>query len=374
MSEQPRRLQVLQAIVEDYVALREPVGSKALVERHGLEVSSATVRNDMAALEEEGLIIAPHTSAGRIPTDMGYRVFVDRLCEVKPLSAAERRAVNSLLEPEADMEEMMETTVRLLAQLTHQVAVAQFPHDDGSTVRHLELVGLAPGRVLVVLILSSGRVDQRVVSVDGAPDEAGLAALRTVLRQCVDDLTPAQAAAALDSAPERVPPQERPVLGTLVEAVRSLLQAGRQDRIVMAGTANLARSPGDFPDSIGPILEASRSRSCSCGCSQRWSRTCADSACGSARRIPGRSPMPRSWRPPTVPVRSPSSGSLAPRAWTIRAPWPPSGPSPATSRAFSPPERTPRARETPCPPSRRTTVPTSNKEVPPCQTITRRSA
>ena len=256
MSEQPRRLQVLQAIVEDYVALREPVGSKALVERHGLEVSSATVRNDMAALEEEGLIIAPHTSAGRIPTDMGYRVFVDRLCEVKPLSAAERRAVNSLLEPEADMEEMMETTVRLLAQLTHQVAVAQFPHDDGSTVRHLELVGLAPGRVLVVLILSSGRVDQRVVSVDGAPDEAGLAALRTVLRQCVDDLTPAQAAAALDSAPERVPPQERPVLGTLVEAVRSLLQAGRQDRIVMAGTANLARSPGDFPDSIGPILEA----------------------------------------------------------------------------------------------------------------------
>ena len=91
-----RKLDVLRAIVEDYVATQEPVGSKALVERHNLGVSPATIRNDMAALEDEGYIAQPHTSAGRIPTDKGYRLFVDRLSTVKPLSGAERRAIQTL--------------------------------------------------------------------------------------------------------------------------------------------------------------------------------------------------------------------------------------------------------------------------------------
>ena len=88
-----RKLDVLRAIVTDYVSSQEPVGSKSLVERHDLGVSPATVRNDMAALEEEGYITQPHTSAGRIPTDKGYRLFVDRLTTVKPLSQAEKRAI-----------------------------------------------------------------------------------------------------------------------------------------------------------------------------------------------------------------------------------------------------------------------------------------
>jgi heat-inducible transcriptional repressor len=83
-----RKLEVLRAIVADYVSSQEPVGSKSLVERHDLGVSPATVRNDMAALEEEGYIMQPHTSAGRIPTDKGYRLFVDRLGSIKPLSVA----------------------------------------------------------------------------------------------------------------------------------------------------------------------------------------------------------------------------------------------------------------------------------------------
>ncbi|MDO4238670.1 heat-inducible transcriptional repressor HrcA [Micrococcus sp.] len=256
MTDQPRRLQVLQAIVEDYVSRREPVGSKALVERHRLGVSSATVRNEMAALEEEGLIVAPHTSAGRVPTDKGYRVFVDRISEVKPLSAAERRAVRTLLDSEADTEHMMETTVRLLAQLTQQVAVAQFPHEDGSTVRHLDLVSLAPTRALVVLILSTGRVDQRLVTFEEPVADEELGALRALLMPLIDGVGPLQAAAVLDMAAERVPPERRASTGVVVAAVRALLEAGRQDRIVMAGTANLARSPQDFRSSIGPILEA----------------------------------------------------------------------------------------------------------------------
>src|SRR3954471_5030841 len=116
-----RKLEVLRAIVEDYVQTHEPVGSKALVERHRLGVSSATVRNDMAALEEDGYIAQPHTSAGRIPTDKGYRMFVDQLRDVKPLSAAERRAIQRFLTGAIDLDDVVSRTVRLLAQVTRQV-------------------------------------------------------------------------------------------------------------------------------------------------------------------------------------------------------------------------------------------------------------
>src|SRR5690606_24216560 len=159
MSLDDRKLEVLRAIVEDYVSTQEPVGSKALVDRHQLGVSPATVRNDMAALEEEGLIAQPHTSAGRVPTDKGYRLFVDRLSTVKPLSAAERRAITSLLEGAVDLDDVVQRSVRLLAQLTRQIAVVQYPILARSTVRHVELVPLTPTRLLSVLILSTGRVE-----------------------------------------------------------------------------------------------------------------------------------------------------------------------------------------------------------------------
>ena len=126
MSE-PRKLEVLRAIVEDYVHSREPVGSKALVERHHLGVSSATIRNDMAALEDEGYIAQPHTSAGRIPTDKGYRLFVDKLSSVKPLTSAERRAIQNFLDGAVDLDDIVGRTVRLLAQLTRQVASCNIP-------------------------------------------------------------------------------------------------------------------------------------------------------------------------------------------------------------------------------------------------------
>src|ERR1041384_6472501 len=125
-----RRLQVLRAIVEDYVATEEPVGSKALVERHGLGVSPATVRNDMAALEDEGYIAQPHTSAGRVPTDKGYRLFVDRLSTIKPWSGAHPRASEQFLDGALALDDVVARTVRLLAQLPRQVAVVQYPALD----------------------------------------------------------------------------------------------------------------------------------------------------------------------------------------------------------------------------------------------------
>jgi heat-inducible transcriptional repressor len=255
MSE-PRRLEVLRAIVEDYVHSREPVGSKALVDRHHLGVSSATIRNDMAALEEEGLITAPHTSAGRIPTDKGYRLFVDRISAVKPLSAAERRAIQALLDGSNDLDDVLDRTVRTLAHLTNQVAVVQYPRMVTATVRHIEFVSLAPRQVLIVLILATGKVEQRVIDVGQELDDESLAQLRGQCLRVASGSLVSTMAQTIGVVPAMVPPALRPAANRLAEALVQLATAAREDRIVLAGTANLARSNVDFPLSIGPVLDA----------------------------------------------------------------------------------------------------------------------
>jgi heat-inducible transcriptional repressor len=250
-----RRLAVLRAIVEDYVQTKEPVGSKALVERHSLGVSPATIRNDMAALEEEGYIAQPHTSAGRIPTDKGYRLFVDRLTTVKPLSAAEKRAIGVLLDGAVDLDDVIDRTVRLLANLTRQVAVVQYPSLSRSTVRHVELVPVGGNRLLVVLITNTGRVEQRVVEVGIDPGEAILGDLRARLNATTGGRRLTDVAATVSNLPNAFAPEDRPLVRTVLDALEDALAIEREERIVLAGTANLARS-GDFVRSIGPVLEA----------------------------------------------------------------------------------------------------------------------
>ena len=257
-----RRLAVLRAIVEDYVATEEPVGSKALVERHGLGVSPATVRNDMAALEEEGFITQPHTSAGRVPTDKGYRLFVDRLTTVKPMSVAEKRAIATILDGAVDLDDVVQRSVRLLAQLTRQVAVVQYPTLSRSTVRHIELVALAPNRLLVVLILSTGRVEQRLVELEAPIDDTALAALRQRVNQTATGEIIADAVTALRNAvPDgeslAVPEADRAAMALVVDTLVEAMSDHRSDeRVAVGGAANLARFGDSFDTAVRPLLEA----------------------------------------------------------------------------------------------------------------------
>jgi heat-inducible transcriptional repressor len=252
-----RRLAVLRAIVEDYVSTREPVGSKALVERHKLGVSPATVRNDMAALEEEGFIAQPHTSAGRIPTDKGYRLFVDRLTAVKPLTAAEKKAISTFLEGAVDLDDVVHRTVRMLAQLTRQVAIVQYPTLARSTVRHVELVTLSPNRLLLVLITSSGRVEQRVLTSDEPFDDELLADLRGRLLAAVIGQRLADAAARTSALAETFPPEHRSTAAAVVATLVETITDERSDeRVLIGGTANLTHFGDDFERSVKPMLEA----------------------------------------------------------------------------------------------------------------------
>ncbi|MFS0704970.1 heat-inducible transcriptional repressor HrcA [Cellulomonas sp. 179-A 9B4 NHS] len=252
-----RRLDVLRAIVEDYVATREPVGSRALTERHALGVSPATIRNDMAALEDAGLIVQPHTSAGRVPTDLGYRVFVNRLSGVKPLSAAEKRAIGTLLEQAVDLDDVIDRAVRLLAQLTQQVAVVQYPSLRRSALRHVELVPVGARHLLVVIITTTGRVEQRTLELREDVDEAVVARLRVRLNVAAAGLRLPDLDVALDALADEFAADGSALARAVVAVVGETLAQEREERVVVAGASHLARSAGaDFPHTIGPVLEA----------------------------------------------------------------------------------------------------------------------
>jgi heat-inducible transcriptional repressor len=251
-----RKLDVLRAIVEDYVATHEPVGSKSLVDRHNLGVSPATVRNDMAALEEEGYITQPHTSAGRIPTDAGYRLFVDKLSTVKTLSPAEKKAITSFLAGAVDLDDVVRRTVRLLAQITRQVAIVQDPTLTLSSVRHVEVVTMTPRRLLLVLITSTGRVEQRIVETQHDVDEHLIADLRSKLNTALTGQRLTDAATSLANVTETFAPSDRPLVAAIVTTLLEAFSDDGEQRIAVGGAANLTRYGDDFERNVKPVLEA----------------------------------------------------------------------------------------------------------------------
>jgi heat-inducible transcriptional repressor len=210
----------------------------------------------MAALEEDGYIAQPHTSAGRIPTDKGYRLFVDRLSTVKALSAAERRAIENFLAGAVDLDDVVGRTVRLLAQLTRQVAVVQYPSLTRSTVRHVELVPITATRLMLVVITDTGRVEQRVLEVSSAVDEDSVTALRTAVNNSVVGQRFPDVPGALTELHETVAPDLRPTASAVVSVLLETLVERHEERAALAGTANLTRSTLDFPMTLQPVLEA----------------------------------------------------------------------------------------------------------------------
>ncbi|MBP7818628.1 MAG: heat-inducible transcriptional repressor HrcA [Rhodoluna sp.] len=251
-----RSLEVLRAIVQDYIQTKEPVGSKSLVERHQFGVSSATIRNEMAMLEEENLIHAPHTSSGRVPTDKGYRLFVDRLGEVKPLSSGEKSAISNFMVGSVDLDETLGRTVRLLSQLTNQVAMVQYPSLGRAKVRNIELIQSADTRVLLILITDSGRIQQHVIELNQVVDVQLVSEIRSKLNFELAGAALAEVAELLNGFEDGFAVASRGQVRLVVESLLEQVDANRQEKIILAGTANLAKREEDFPGSISPVLEA----------------------------------------------------------------------------------------------------------------------
>jgi heat-inducible transcriptional repressor len=208
----------------------------------------------MAVLEEQGFIAQPHTSAGRVPTDKGYRLFVDRLSGVKPMSGAERRAIETFLGGAYSLDDVISRTVRLLVQLTRQVAVVQYPSLTRSKVKHIELVGLTERRLLLVLITNNGRVDQVMVDLPEPWDDEHISNLRSILNGGLVGRMMADAAQELATLTEQLTVQDQLNATAVFGALLDSLVDRHEEKIVFGGAANLAAN--DFSKGLREVLEA----------------------------------------------------------------------------------------------------------------------
>jgi heat-inducible transcriptional repressor len=240
MSLDDRKAQLLRAVVHDFIQQAKPVGSKTLADRYALGLSAATIRNELAALEEQGYLSHPHTSAGRVPTDLGYRFYVDSLSGVGKLARAQEEAIGRYFEGAADLEETMRRTSVLLARLTQYTAMVAPPSLDRSRLRHIELVGLGRHVVMVVIIVDTGRVEKRLVE---STFEVAADDLDELRRRFLDALVGERldrAELVLGALGERVPPERQALFDLLADAVGQMVSDQTSERVFIGGQAHLA--------------------------------------------------------------------------------------------------------------------------------------
>ncbi|HEY8532157.1 MAG TPA: heat-inducible transcriptional repressor HrcA [Limnochorda sp.] len=250
-----RKMRILQAVTDDYILTAEPVGSRTLARKYGLGVSPATIRNEMADLEELGYLQQPHASSGRIPSDLGYRYYVDGLMSPATLDEAERRAIQAELTRRVALEELVHSTSQLVASLTKYASLAVAPRMEDAVLKRVELVSLDPRTVLVIFVAMPGMVEHRVVETRRSWTRDELAHLEAALNECLEGLT-------VRDLGRTVSQQLADVLGDrdLYEAADALLEealeAGGEERIYVEGAVNLFHQP-EFRDvdRLRPLLE-----------------------------------------------------------------------------------------------------------------------
>lgn len=242
-----RKAAILRAVIEEYTDTAQPVGSSAVAEAASLKVSAATVRNEMLALENAGYLRQPHTSAGRVPTQKGYRHFVDGIDTAK-LSAGGRRKVSSFFaQMRGEIEEVMRDTATLLANLTDYAAVVVDESDDAAIVRSVQLVSLAERTVMLVVVLSNGQVLKHSLDFDSEIDHQAIERATALLRESLESRTISESTVLVRSGD--------PMVDGLAEQFHRELAADLADgdRVYVDGASKVA---GAFEavDSVGQVL------------------------------------------------------------------------------------------------------------------------
>lgn len=253
-----RRREVLRGIVVEHVRTTEPVSSKTVAHRYVPQVSSATIRNDMAILEKDGLIVQPHTSAGRIPTEAGYRAFVDGLGPTELLAGAQSRGVAADLALADDFDDAIQKAVRALSRLAQQAAVVEYPDLALTSIHRVELVPLPAGRVLVLLVSSTGRVVERPVTLgadkDWVPTGDDLDAMKRTLNALLAGEAGSVVRRRLEVLEQSFPPVQAQVVRAVGDVIGELLAPLTPSKIATAGVAHLARVGIDLTD-VAEVLE-----------------------------------------------------------------------------------------------------------------------
>ncbi len=245
-----RKAAILEAIIREYISTAQPVGSGSISEAPGVEVSSATVRNEMAALENDDYLCQPHTSAGRVPTPKGYRYFVDKIRGMAPnLDTADRRQVSDFFSvAHNELSTMLNHTTGLLSDLTDWAGLVVSPSPVNDTVRSVQLVDIAPGRVLLVAVMSSGAVENRALEVDPTTTSEEVDAASQELTARIVGRSPTTATTTATTTPTTTDDSDATLTvktSTLADtAIRALSNNIDHHEVFVGGTAKLAAAFG----------------------------------------------------------------------------------------------------------------------------------
>ena len=253
-----RQLLILRAIVDDYIKTAQPVGSRTLSKRDDVTFSSATIRNEMADLEEMGLIEKPHTSAGRIPSELGYRFYVDHLIRPENITPKEAQALKSLFAHSVnENDRLIRHTADLLSDLTHYTTLVLGPKEDGQRLHHLELIPLAEGRVVIVLVTETGHVEHKTLQLNQALSQEAASRLMERLNQTLRG-TPLSALRSRLLEEIRRFRSEHSEQTVLLSKALDLVLTDQEERpfIYLGGKANMFDQP-EFQDvaKLRPVLE-----------------------------------------------------------------------------------------------------------------------
>lgn len=242
-----RKAYILATVVYEYIATAEPVGSNTLTQKYNLGVSSATVRNELAELEAGGYLVQPHTSAGRVPSDSGYRTYVDDLMEPEALAASDRRRIrDDLRDASRELDEIIDQATRLLGRLSNNLAFVTKPQPDTQTFKHVQLIWLSPRTGVAIVVTSLGVAAQTLFEVSSDIDADSLTRLSNALNarlsnRSMRDIGDAEIKAAVDELG-----LTDDLHGAVVAALRSAL-SNETPSIAAAGAQNLLDQP-EFHD------------------------------------------------------------------------------------------------------------------------------
>ncbi|OAT82304.1 heat-inducible transcriptional repressor HrcA [Desulfotomaculum copahuensis] len=239
-----RKQDILLAIITDYIATAEPVGSRTIARKYRLGISPATIRNEMADLEEMGYIEQPHTSAGRVPSESGYRYYVDYLMKREELSSGEEKLIRENYRSKVkDVGQVIQLTGQLLSQLTRYAAVVMSPRVGPSAFKHVRLIGMGPGRAMMLVVMDNGSLHHRMVEVPESITDPDLETISSVLSAKLQGHTMESIKMTLIKEIYAELARHRNILDLALDLIREGLTVEPGDKIYLGGVFNILNQP-----------------------------------------------------------------------------------------------------------------------------------
>lgn len=253
-----REKAILRSIVQQFILTATPVGSRNIAKKYDIGISPATVRNIMADLEDSGYINHPHTSAGRVPTDKGYRYYVDSLMDVEKLNAKEKSLIQSSITQVTDeTDELIKVTSKLLSSITNQIACVTYPNLESGILEKIQIISLTSTRILVVISIKSGLVKTITMELETEMKESQIDSVQILLNEKLSGLSLAEIRSTFKERFVDVVDDQKPIIRLFIDSVDKLFKDDiKTDRLIVTGAKNIIQQPEfENPENFQSIVE-----------------------------------------------------------------------------------------------------------------------